>query len=217
MHRTAAAVRDSRAMGSARRGIAVLVGVLVALALSASFTSPAGAQDDDPYGNTTTTSAPPGQTPSCLLRTEAGAVGSRASVTVRSVARGSTVRLLFDGRQVASAEATGPGNSARTNVDIDFTVPEAQPGMHEVTAVGADFTASCRTSHGDGFEVVADGEVLGATVTRDQGGSSLPKTGVYLGILLATAVGLLLLGRALLAGSKRRAGASPGSRGRAGV
>jgi hypothetical protein len=197
--------------------MAVLVGLLVSLAFVASLTAaPAGAQDDDPYGNTTTT-APPGQTPSCQLRTDAGPVGSRASVTVKSVTRGATVRLLFDGRQVATAEATGPGSSPRTNVDIDFTVPESQPGMHEVTAVGADFTASCRTSHGDGFEVVADGEVLGNQVTRDNGGGSLPKTGVYLGILLAIAVGLLLLGRALLTGSKRRAGASAGSRPRTGV
>lgn len=214
-------------MGTSRRAAATLVALMVALGVGLSIPSgPVGAQQDPPgrptttapYGSSSTTSTPPGQTPSCLLRTEAGAVGTRASVTVRSVARGSTIRLLFDGRQVAEAEATGPGRSKRTNVDIDFTVPESRPGMHRVTAVGADFTAACQTSRGEDFEVVADGAVLGAQVTQDQSGGSLPRTGIYLAILLAAAaVGLLLLGRALLTGSKRRAAASTASRTRTGV
>jgi hypothetical protein len=200
-------------MRRVRRASGVVVALLVALGVAASITGAPASAQEDPYGNTTTTSAPPGHTPSCRLRTESGEVGSRASVTVQSVARGSTVRLLFDGLPVAEEEATGPGSSPRTNVDIDFTVPPARPGMHEVTAVGADFSASCRTSQGSGFEVVGEARVLSAHVTRgDSGGSSLPRTGVYLGLLLAVAIGLLLLGRVLLAGSRRRAGASTARR-----
>jgi hypothetical protein len=189
--------------------LTLALGVLTSLSVA-----PASGQED-PYGNTTTTTEHPGGKRTCQLRTESGEVGSRATVTVKGVTRGSTIRVLFDGQPVAEAEATAPGSSPQVNVDIDFTVPPAEPGMHEVTAVGADFSASCRTSHGDGFDVV--GEVLGAEVTRDGGGSSLPRTGLYLGALVAVAVGLLLVGRVLVTRSKRRAAASAGARARTGV
>jgi hypothetical protein len=209
-------MRPVRRAAAAVLALALMVGVGAVIAAA-----PAGAQEEDPYGSTTTTSTPPGQTPSCRLRTASGEVGSRASVTVKAVARGTTVRLLFDGRPVAEAEATGPGNSPRINVDIDFTVPEAEPGMHEVTAVGADFSVSCRTSRGNGFEVVGDAQVLSAQVGRgdggNDGGSSLPRTGIYLGLLVAVALGLVVAGRALLAGSKRRGRASTSARAGTGV
>ena len=200
---------------TARRATAALLALTFVLATVAA--APAGAQDDDPYGSTTTT-AKHGQRPSCRLRTEAGEVGSQASVTVKRVDRGATVRVLFDGRQVAEADATAPGSSAQVNVDIDFTVPEAEPGTHEVTAVGADFTASCRTAHGDGFQVVASGEVLASEVTRPESsdGGSLPRTGMYFGLVLA-ALALLVVGWVLLAGSKRRGDAATGARPRTGV
>lgn len=185
--------------------------VVVALSVAFLAGTPASAQED-PYGSTTTT-RPPGGEPSCHLRTRSGVVGSRATVTVRAVPRGTTVRVLFDGQQVAEGQATGPGSSPRMNIDIDFTVPEAEPGAHEVTAVGVDFSVSCRTGTGARFEVLASGESRG-------GGGSLARTGVYVGLLVAVAGALLVAGRALLVESKRRrrrAGRSAGAPTRTGV
>src|SRR5688500_12194005 len=103
-------------MRGAWRTSAVAVGVALGATLLAA--APSSAQDD-PYGSTTTT-RPTGQEASCQLRTRAAAVGERATVRVRAVPRGATVRVLFDGQQVAQGDATGSGSSPRASVDISF-------------------------------------------------------------------------------------------------
>ena len=176
---------------------AVTVAALCTMLVSQMAT--AGAQD--PYGSTTTTAGPPGQTPSCQLKDDSAPPGGSATVAVRSVPRGDEVRVLFDGQEVASAEATGPGGSPHVNVDITFTVPEtAEAGPHQVAASGPTFSVECQTGNGDDFEVTPEGEVMGAQETRGEGsgGTGLARTGIYVGFLLALAAVLLLLGRALM-------------------
>ena len=150
----------------------------------------------DPYGSTTTTAGPPGQTPSCVLRTRSAAPGETATVRVHSVERGITIELRFDGDTVVEATADGPGESAHVNIDIDFMVPtSAEPGQHFVTAVSADVTLSCQTPNGEEFEV---SEVQGASATADDRSSER--------LLLLLVIGLIfvLVARVVLAASRRR-------------
>ena len=189
---------------SGYRWRAVVSVAAVCASLAATHVAPAGAQED-PYGSTTTT-APRGQTASCQLKTKSAPPGGSATVTVRAVPRGDDVRVLFDGEEVAEAEATGPGTSPHVSVDITFTVPmSAEAGTHQVVASGASFSVACQTGNGADFEVTASGEVLGEQITREghgSGGSALPKTGVYLGFLVAIAALLVLLGRAFMEASR---------------
>lgn len=182
--------------------LAVIVGLFVVV-----LAPPAAAQDGGPYGSTTTTApAPPGQQPSCQLRTREMAPGARAAAAVRAVPRGSTVRLLFDGEEVARAEADGPGQSATVNIEMEFVVPsDAESGPHEVVAVGPGFTARCEIPAGGGAQV------LGTSTSRSRGGllGRLPRTGVFVALLLVLAAALLLVGRLLVdaAGQRRHAAA----------
>lgn len=183
-----------------RASIFALGGALFAALVFTLFAPGAGAQEDDPYGGTTTTTTRPGEAPSCMLKTKSAPPGGVATVTVRGVPRNSTVRLLFDGTQVAEADATGPGNSPTVHVDMSFTVPlDATEGPHDVVAVGVNFSVTCKTGNGEGFQVLA------AEFSRGGGGGgSLPKTGIYVLVFLALAVALLLLGRVLVEEARRR-------------
>jgi hypothetical protein len=174
---------------------AVGAGVMAVLLLA----GPVAAQDG-PYGSTTTTRPDGGPRPSCRLNPGAVAPGSSSSARVTAVPRGSTVRIFFAGEQVAEAEASGPGSSARVNVNVPYTVPEVDPGSYPVTAVGETFTAPCGEQRVEG-----ESEVRGAQVPRGGGGSgSLPRTGLTVGLLLAVALALIVGGRALLEGARRR-------------
>ena len=184
------------------RGRGVVLAVVLGLALSQ---SPATAQDggDGPYGSTTTT-AGQGPNPSCRLSQSTASPGGTATARVHAAPRGSSVEIRFDGATVAEQTATGPGSSPQVNVDIRFTVPsDAEEGSHTVTAVGAEFTASCGT-------LETSGEVLSANEERGNGGS-LPKTGVYIALLLVVGFVLVLIGRVLLAASRRTASDGHGS------
>lgn len=112
-----------------------------------------------------------------------------------------SVRLLFDGQQVAQGTAQGPGSSPQVNFDMSFTVPDVEPGQYEVTAVGTTFTVRCTGPAGRGFEV------LGADQSRGiggEGGFSLARTGIYVALLFAVAVALLLVGCVLVSRARRR-------------
>ncbi|MFL6206859.1 MAG: hypothetical protein ACJ739_16075 [Acidimicrobiales bacterium] len=175
--------------------------MLAVLALpTLAHAAPAG---DGPYGSTTTT-ADHGPQPSCRLRETTVAAGGTATARLKAVPRNSQVEIRFDGEVVAEDTATGPGSSPRVNTDIDFVVPaDAEPGDHDVTAVGAEFTAPCGTL------TTPDGEVLGETITNDGNGSgSLPKTGVYVALLLVIGVALVIVGRAVVEASRQRARAA---------
>jgi hypothetical protein len=199
-----------------------------ALLALAAFTAPAGAHPvgGGPYGSTTTTAGRSGSEVSCQLKTRAAAPGERASVQVRSVDRGASVEVRFDGSTVAEAEATQAGSSPRVNVDIDFVVPaSARPGRHLVTASGADFSVACRTGDGDDF-VVADSEaepraeVAGNTVERSGGSEAaagsespagaLPMTGAYIAVLFIIGLLLVLVGSVIVKTSPRRLPDGPG-------
>ena len=188
-------------MSRARRRhlLAMLAGLVAVLMLAA----PAAAQDD-PYGGTSTTRPAPGPRPTCRVKPDSVTPGSTAVARVNAVPRGSTVRVTFDGEQVAEAQADGPGSSPHVNIDIPYTVPDVEPGSYEVTAVGATFTASCGSQR-------VEGEVLGDQIERDPDGSgggvlggSLPATGLTVGLLVAVAVALILGGRVLLDRSRKR-------------
>jgi LPXTG-motif cell wall-anchored protein len=133
---------------------------------------------------------------------------------VSNVPVGEHVRILFDGDQVGSGDAEAdavanarssvvrfggasvPAGVATATVVIDFVVPSRPQGTYIVTAVGATFTAPCGPGIGGEFGVLA------TTTGGDDG--SLPKTGIYVGVLVAVALALLVAGRALLVASRRR-------------
>ena len=192
------------------------------MSLLALVASPAAAQDPDPYGATTTT-APIDFFPTCHYTLDASAPGTAASLTVTNVPFGSTVRVLVGGveagrataplaAQAASAGvlfggAALPAQAATTTLVIPFTVPDLPPGVYQVTAVGADFTLTCdqetiEVLGGGGSDGGADSGTDGG---KDSGGlGSLPRTGIYVGLLLASALILLLVGRALTEASRRK-------------
>jgi hypothetical protein len=196
---------------SLRRGtlaVAAALLAVVALPALAQTSAHAAPTGDDPYGSTTTT-ADHGPKPSCRLRETTVAPGDTDTARLKAVPRGSEVEIRFDGRVVAKETASGPGKSPRVNVNIDFVVPsDATSGDHDVTAVSSEFTAPC------GTVTIPDGEVLGETVTNDgTGGSwSLPKTGVYVALLLVLGVALVIVGRAVLEASRQRARAAQAHR-----
>jgi hypothetical protein len=162
----------------------------------------AGAQDGDPYGETTTTTLAPGADPSCSLGTESAAPGASAVVTVHDVLEGAEIRLLFDGSEVARQSADGAAAAAAAaavDVDMTFVVPGgATPGIHAVVAVGPNFTVACVTASGDGFEVLA------ASAEQGDDGGSLPRTGIYAALLVAIALALLVVGRSLTHAARAR-------------
>lgn len=187
---------------TARRRAAI--GALVAACCIAllGVVGPAAAQD--PYGGTTTTSTtePPELEPACALSLTAGAPGASASVRVTNVPLGATVRILLGGSEVGRATAPVQGQAAVTTLDIAFTVPDLAPGRYLATAVGADFTLRCGPDADGLFEVLGSSQGQGGSGV---GGGSLPRTGIYVGLLLALALALFLAGRALLSASRRRA------------
>lgn len=184
-----------------RRHLAALFAGLVAALLLA---TPAAAQDG-PYGSTSTTRPSPGPRPSCRLTASVVTPGSTTVARVNAAPRGSTVRIFFNGEQVAEAEAEGPGTSPHVNVDIPYTVPDVEPGSYPVAAVGATFTASCGTQRVEG-EAEVGGEQVERGGSRSGGvlSGSLPRTGLAIGLLLAVALALIVAGRALLESSRER-------------
>lgn len=179
---------------------------------------PAGAQDGDPYGSTTTT-APTQVSATCELSSSSGSAGAQVTATVGGVPVGETVRMLFDGTEVGRGTAdAGDGSSATTSVQIAFQVPEVESGTHTIAAVGASFTAECSASFGAG-----GASVLGFTVERGRaaggsstasGGGRLARTGVAIVLLVAVALALVVIGRTLLEPGRRidAPGAAPRSR-----
>ena len=170
----------------------------------------AGAQD--PYGSTTTTAPEDPREDieaTCGLSLSEGAPGDRVTATVNGVFLGEKVSIFFDSVEVGSTTApdvvgsgTGspvlfggvalPAQSAVTSVQITFTVPPASPGTHIVTAVGDTFTCFCNPN--------GEFRVLAAKTSK----GAIPRTGVYVGLFLVIAVALLVVGRGLLAASRRR-------------
>jgi hypothetical protein len=196
------------------RRLAGLVAV-IAVALVVTLSAPAWA-GDDPYGSTTTTTVAPGETPSCNLDVGEGPPGAAVTATVGDVPLGTTVRILFDGQEVGrataddtAANAASPvvvfggrtlgAGTATATVEIDFVVPARDPGRYAVVAVGPAFTSTCTFGSQGDFGVLAAGA---ATDGGDEG--SLPKTGVYIGILVAIGIALVVVGRTVLAASRRR-------------
>jgi hypothetical protein len=95
---------------------------------------------------------------------------------------------VFYGQAVASQDVD------TTSVVLTFQVPKsAAVGTHVVRAVGDTFTCFCNPD--------------GKFTVLSAGGSSLARTGVEAGLLVAVAVALLLFGRGLVMASRRGRGA----------
>jgi hypothetical protein len=219
-----------RSVGAITKWSAGIIAALVVLIAGAAW-APASAQDADPYGSTTTTTASPRLAASCQLSLTSGNVGAEVTATVQNVPFGSTVRILLGGIEVGRATAPLQGQSsgapvifngaalpaaaATTTVAVPFVVPAVAAGDYLVTAVGVDFTCSC-TEGTSGFKVLGGGlPRVGGTQTQNVSGNdssrglgALPRTGIYVALLLAIAAALLLVGRALLEASRRRQAAA---------
>ncbi len=143
---------------------------------------------------------------------------------MQNVSFGATVRIIIGGEESGSATAPLPAQSsggvvlfggaalpagaATTTLNIGVTVPDLEPGSYLATAVGPDFTIPCGPGENGAFEVLASDE------TARPGDGSLPRTGIYIALLLALAVVLLLVGRALLSAARRRRNADERARAR---
>lgn len=168
--------------------------VMILVGLVAPVATPLAGAQEDPYGGTTTTVQLPRSDVECDLSVTSARAGSSVTATVRNVAPGVVVRVRFGGQEVGRAEAE---SDAVTSVQIEFRVPPVSPGRYLVTAVGADFTARCGADTDGYFAVLA--------AQTDRGDDrSLPRTGVYVALLVAMAAALLLVGRAVLESARRR-------------
>jgi hypothetical protein len=190
-------------MTDGRRTSAAILVMLAALALVLPYATPASA-GGDPYGSTTTTAAP-GENPSCTLSAESAAPGTKVDATVAGVFVGSTVKILIGSQEVGSGVATTPdGGDGTAKVTITFTVPAVTAGSYPITASSGTFTQQCGTT--------GRFEVLAATVAKPPSGP-LARTGVQVGLLVAVGLALLVGGRAVLSASRarrRRARRAPG-------
>ena len=115
--------------------------------------------------------------------------GSSGSTTGGGLAR-------TDRRVVALSEGgatvfDGATQVVTTSVSITFTVPNAAPGTHVVTAVGDTFSCFCNPN--GAFRV------LSAKSPR-----SLPRTGIYVALYLVLAAILLGIGSELVLRARRR-------------
>lgn len=185
-----------------------LLAALLIVGVGSLGVASAASGQEDPYGSTSTTSTTaPSSDPVCGTSLESAQVGASVTATVSNVPPGTTVRILFNGSEVASGTADVQAQSvggpvlfggvslpaqANGSVSLKFAVPDVPPGTYTIAAVGDTFTVICGSG---GFTV------LGAS---QGGGGSLARTGVFAGLLLAIALVLLLVGRALMEESKRR-------------
>jgi LPXTG-motif cell wall-anchored protein len=186
---------------STRLAFALLAGLLVL-----AFSAPAAHAQQDPYGSTTTSIAKPRIVEATLdLQPDKAKVGDTVVATVGSVFFGEKVDIVFDGVVVgrgqaplAAASAGAPvafngaalpaqADDISTTIKITFSVPNASVGQHKVAAVGDTFVVE------KGFEVLSG-----------TGTSKLPKTGIYIALLLVIGLALIVGGRAFIAASRVR-------------
>jgi hypothetical protein len=198
-----------------RLHLLVVALVLAAVAAVGGVAATASAQTCDPnYGcdnpsttaastTSTPTTAPTEGTPSCSLSASSATPGSRVDVLVQSVPDGTSIDILFGGNVVAHGTAGASSAATKGSIGLSFTVPSVPPGSYPVEAVGAGVNLECGAGDGaDGFGVLGTGGEQGGDQGR--GGGSLARTGIAVGVLVAVAIGLIVVGRVVLAGSRRR-------------
>ena len=183
-----------------RRGLLTTLFVMV-VTLCAVTATPAGAQDDSPYGSTSTT-APEQPTASCSIEQSSGAQGGVISGTLFDVEAGSTIDFFLGGTKLGSIEVPAGAQKFRAapisgtvDVEFSFAIPaDLAPGMYSPIIVGATFNSECALPGG----AVAF-EVLAASDERaDDSGGDLAFTGfeilslAFLGLLLV-AIGYVIV------------------------
>ena len=195
------------------RTTARIAASLVTAAVLCLVAAPMAGAQQDPYGNTTTTTSKVGEAEAtCGLSVGQAKPGTEVTAKVGGVFFGENVKILFDGVVVGTGKAPAAPVAAQsssgavvfggqaiasdvvavTTVTIKFTVPKAAAvGTHLVTAVGDTFTCFCNP-RGE-FKVLAAGN-----------GGGLARTGIQAALLLVIAVALLIIGRTLVAEAKRR-------------
>jgi hypothetical protein len=197
--------RSTRSLSRQLAGIAA--GVLVAAvclvllpqtAVSAKTTPGAVTSTtcDEAYGcNTSTTQTPPPTT--CNLNTTVVTAGDTVTATVSNVAVGTQIEITFNGATVATGTAVSDGQGSG-GATISFRVPaNTAAGKYDVRAIGTGFNADCASGAG-GLQVLA------AAVSNAGGGGSLSRTGIEVGMYLAVALVLLLVGWQLVMRARAR-------------
>ncbi len=185
--------------------------VVVALGLLSLLALPAAAGGDSCYpdGCTPPSNPEPTEDPTCGISLTTGQSGDQVTATVSNVPAGGTVRILFDGDEVASnasdEQAAGPlfFRGAAADVELTFTVPDVAPGTYAVVAVGDTFSVTCGDGEGNtGFQVLAADATRGDGDGDDDG--SLAFTGGQIILFLAVAAGLIGLGWFLVSSTRSR-------------
>lgn len=184
-----------RSTWTARRrcSLTALVGVIVALCAAVLVAPPAGAQNENPYGSTSTT-APDQPTASCSIDQSSGVQGGVVSGTLFDIEAGSTAEFYLGGVLLGTIEAPdGPQTfrrapiAATVDVAFSFGIPaDLAPGMYTPIVVGSTFNAECALPGG----AVAF-EVLAASDGDGDGDDDLAFTGFE--ILFLVLLGLLLI------------------------
>lgn len=201
-------LRRSEVSFGALARLSIVAMALTALAATAAPANAAGrasigtgqASCDPAYGCPPGTPPPP-PAPACSLSVASAAPGVAVTASVTNAGAGASVRITFDGVEVAAA-TTGSEGSANIQWQVP---PRTPPGQHQVFAVGATFNVQCGP-----FEVPGGTQVLGESTARNQGtavagsqGGSLARTGIEIAALLAAAVVLILAGSQLLRLARR--------------
>jgi hypothetical protein len=215
---------------SAVRTTSRLAFAALGLALLAIVAAPAaGAQEDDPYGSTTTTAPTNGRgdiEATCSLSIPEGRPGDTVTATVNGVFLNETVRIFFDDLQVGITKApatlgaqlprTGSVSGQSAGGAVVFN-GAALPAQQQVTvSVQVQFTVPPAaagthivTAVGDTFTCFCNPDgafrVLGAKAAK----GTMPRTGITIALFLAVAAALLVAGRGLVAASRRRRAGAP--------
>jgi hypothetical protein len=196
----------------ARRTSWLQVLATVALLVTAvpAFASAASAQVCDPvYGCPPVTE--PGTTPpSCTINASTVAGGETVTVSVTDLTPAAAFQVTLDGVVRANGVADASGNA-----NVSFTAPSGlSESSHPVFVVGAGFSADCGALVGAAVQagVIDDGSTTttaavggaGVGAGRAVQGGSLARTGLEVGLLLAIAACLIVVGQRLLAVRRRR-------------
>lgn len=198
---------------------AALGGLLACAAALLALVAPAGAQE--PYGPTTTTTAPPSD-PECEVLTTDVELGGSVAGEIVGAPVGEILQITFGGEVLGEVEVTDDGAATEFSV----VLPDGGGGADALVVVGATVNLECALTGVLGSETERPGEGPGGpgsssgpgavsgsgtgtggtssgSESASGSGGPLARTGENLPLLVAVALGLLAVGYALRRRTRR--------------